>query len=204
VLGTSSKHDDAEIGADVNTSTDGENPVSLCALQRDVACAIVAALLDAGGNTKGRSPVNGASALMLATAANGSVCVKLLLKAGADIRAVDKYEMTALHVAANVNIENTIIAELLLKAGAELDAKDDIGFTPLHMAVQSGNCQCADMLIKSGASVDVKTGEGDSTLMLACKKECSDCVDLLLKAGADKGSGRYKLLHSIASCCSRR
>ena len=61
--------------------------------------------------------------------------IRVLLKAGADIHAVDKNGATALHRA--VRTRSAAAVEFLLESGADPSIKNRPGATPFHLAVQS-------------------------------------------------------------------
>ena len=64
-------------------------------------------------------------------------CVKMILKAGADINTRDENGNTALIKAANDGNES--IVQLLLKEGAKVNIKNNIGKTALYCAVINGH-----------------------------------------------------------------
>ncbi len=105
----------------------------------------------------------GDTALHMAAAAHNAAVVALLLKAGADLEAVNRRGATALHYAADggpgINGWNA-------KAQAETIA----------------------LLCKSGANVEARTKDGVCALHRAVRTRCSLAVAALLAAGADRGA----------------
>ena len=78
--------------------------------------------------------------------------VKVLLKHGANIHAVDNWNQTALHVAAHQNAINA--AKTLLDNGARVNAQSfSRGITPLHIAAGSGLMEMAELLVNRGADL---------------------------------------------------
>ena len=67
-----------------------------------------------------------------------------LLKAGADIHAMDEDSLTALHIAVIENHLETV--KILLEAGAGVNAKDWDGRTPQIYAKQEGYNRVASFL----------------------------------------------------------
>ena len=57
-------------------------------------------------------------------------CLRMLLKAGANIHAPDQYHRTPLHIAADCGHAKVVAA--LLEAGADVNRGDANGETPLH------------------------------------------------------------------------
>ena len=131
----------------------------------------------------------------------------LLLKAGANINAKDKYGNTVLflcerpsvtsillNAGANVNAEdqdkrtplmfakNSEVARILLAAGANINAKDDLG-RPVLMFGRDDTSLIA-FLIHSGADVNLSSNDGTTVLMDAVEFT-PEAVPLFLKAHAD-------------------
>ena len=79
---------------------------------------------------------------------------KRLLKAGADVKAVNAYGVDAMQLAADAS--NTELIELLLKAGADPNSPNPDGETALHLVARAGNLEAARMLLRSGAQVDAR------------------------------------------------
>jgi ankyrin repeat protein len=96
----------------------------------------------------------------------------------------DNYGMTPLHLAANKNV-----AEVLLANKAVVDARDDHGRTPLNWAIQSGRYDVVELLLAKGAEVNAKDDTGRTSLHLAAvnsgHKGRKEVVELLLAKGAD-------------------
>jgi ankyrin repeat protein len=65
-------------------------------------------------------------------------CTELFLKAGADTSVLAQDDTTALHFAAQLN-ENATIVDLLLKVGAAIDAK--VRYWPYTIALGSARRQ---------------------------------------------------------------
>lgn len=107
--------------------------------------------------------------------------VELLIKRGANVKAITTQGLTALHVAATKEI-----AEMLIKNGAVVDAQSFTGDgpTPLFKAV-TRHKSVAEELIKYGANVNQTTSSGDTPLLHATRAKNIGVVDLLIKRGAD-------------------
>jgi ankyrin repeat protein len=78
---------------------------------------------------------------------------RLLIKNGASVSAIDKYEWTPLHVVAKHGYEP--VARLLIEKGANVSATttDCNKWTPLHMATRYGQEAVALLLIQKGTDV---------------------------------------------------
>ena len=67
--------------------------------------------------------------------------VQVLLRAGADINAVDQKGMTALHVARDHRV-----FQALVEAGADITVKDKSGNTPImHITAVRKDCRCFEI-----------------------------------------------------------
>ncbi len=78
--------------------------------------------------------------------------VNLLLQAGANVKAANRYGVTPLHLATSNG--NVAIIGRLLRAGADPDARDASGETLLMIAVRSGNIDSVAALVERGAAVN--------------------------------------------------
>ncbi len=116
---------------------------------------------------------------------NGNTAeAKRLLKAGANVKAVNDYGVTAMQLAADAS--NTELIELLLKAGADANSPNPDGETALHLAARAGNLEAAKMLLRAGAQVDARERFGAQTpLMWAAARRHPELVELLLSRGAE-------------------
>jgi ankyrin repeat protein len=145
-----------EAGADVNArNTLGSSALTWAT--KDVEK--VRLLLDRGAavnvvSTAGRTP------LLVATMHNPSAeVVKLLIAKGADVRAADKLQATALHTAGVAGDVATL--RLLLDARLDVNARDAANFTPLMVAAANGSVDAVLLLLSRGANVNDVSGDGE-------------------------------------------
>ncbi|MBR5521900.1 MAG: ankyrin repeat domain-containing protein [Akkermansia sp.] len=129
------------------------------------------------------------SLLILSAQKNSPECMKLLLKAGADVHARASGYMgeTALHWAAVYGNDRCI--EILLDAGAHVDGDKQNSFgghTPLYYAVDNNRIRCVELLIDAGANVNTTDYRGRKLLSTAMRKGYLQCVKLLKDAGAEE------------------
>ena len=128
---------------------------------------------------------DGTTALHWAVRGDDAEMVKLLLAAGADVKAANRYGVRPLGLAA-VN-GNAALVKLLLAAGADPNATvSDAGETPLMSAARTGRVEPLRLLLSKGASVNVHETEfGETALMWAASENHADAVRLLVEHGAD-------------------
>jgi ankyrin repeat protein/mono/diheme cytochrome c family protein len=108
--------------------------------------------------------------------------LELVLKAGAEVNAVNQEGATALMRAASFEEK----ARMLVAAGAEVKARSKMGNTALHIAArQHGNVRTVGLLLDRGAEVNAANVFGATPLMAAAAAEDPDTVRLLLDRGAD-------------------
>ena len=77
-----------------------------------------------------------------------------LLKAGADLNAIDATKRTFLHHCVLFK-KHDFLREALGISGVFLDAADMHGFTALDVAIADDNRRCAELLKKAGAKAQV-------------------------------------------------
>lgn len=105
-------------------------------------------------NSKDRA---GKTPLMIAIASVAkpeemSVALALVAK-GADVKAKNAYDQTALHIA--IQTGQREIAEALIAKGVDVSGADKSGQTPLSLAMQRNDAEMADLLKKHGAKEPV-------------------------------------------------
>ncbi|HTY93784.1 MAG TPA: ankyrin repeat domain-containing protein [Steroidobacteraceae bacterium] len=128
--------------------------------------------------------VDGTTALMWACYNGDADLVERLIRAGADVSAVNDYGATALQVAAVA--ANPRIIKDLLKAGVNPDSPNAEGQTALMVVARSGNVESAKLLLDAGATVDAREQWGDQTaLMWAAAEGHPEMIRLLAAHHAD-------------------
>lgn len=144
-------------------------------------------LLERGAPVDARVPSTRATALLL-TAEGGFVhCIEPLLRAGADVNAVDAERDTALLVAARRGFSPLVAA--LLESGALVDAANEAGVTPLMAASFFGRVPVMRALLDRGASVSRRDAQRQRTaLHWGAAAGEAGAVAALLAAHADAGA----------------
>src|SRR5580658_10003440 len=156
---------------------------SLAALVRAKDHDGAVALLAKGADGKSQE-VDGTTALMWACYNGDADLVERLIKAGANVAAVNDYGASALQVAA-VLADPRIIKDLL-KAGVNPDSPNPEGQTALMVVARSSNVKYAKLLLDAGATVDAREQWGDQTaLMRAASEAHPEMVKLLTDHHAD-------------------
>ena len=125
--------------------------------------------------------------------------IRILVKQGADVLAVDAQNRTPL-VCAALN-GHSEVARVLLREGADVNARDSSAATPLHAAVINDNVDIARLLLKLKADANAKDKDGSSPMCLAASNGNLQMMDLLLQMGAsvDKNDKRGVSPLEIAS-----
>ena len=131
--------------------------------------------------------------------------ISVLLRAGADIHALDSDDYQPIHRAAEHGTPAMVRA--LLQAGAEVDARAKgyhihygWDWTPLHMAaLYNEDPEVAAALLEAGADLHARGYEGETPLYLAADNDNPAVATRLLQAGADvqaRGSTGWTVLHA--------
>eukprot|EP00474_Spongospora_subterranea_P004632 CRZ05090.1 hypothetical protein [Spongospora subterranea] len=128
--------------------------------------------LDAEGN----------SLLTLACQRGLTLVVSALLKHGASISTVTRFDRSALHVA--VIAGSLGCTQILIEAQSGLNVKDVELHCPLHYAALLNFSSIASALIEADAKINVRDMEGNTPLALAARQGNLDVAVLLLEAGA--------------------
>lgn len=172
--------------------------VPYAALHLAVCCkrwTIVRLLLDAGARTDVHSVYHSRTPLMYAACdakSDGVACTRLLIERGANVRAVDFEDWTAMHFAASH--DNVEAITMLYLAGAEIDARSKTGRTPLSAAAGELACSAVEKLLAFDADPNIADENGWTPLHAAIGAlvdhrndgvpSATAIMDALLSAGA--------------------
>jgi ankyrin repeat protein len=128
---------------------------------------------------------DGMTALHWAAAKDDPEMAKLLIAAGANVKAANRVNaITPLSLACG-NGSAAMIA-ILLQAGADPNAATADGATPLMTAAASGSADAVEILLKHGAQVNAKeSARGQTALMFAAAKNRAAAIQVLLRHKAD-------------------
>lgn len=127
---------------------------------------------------------DGATALHWATHWNDLEIADLLIRAGANVNAVNDFRTAPLSLACTNG--NAVLVERLLKAGANPNAAIATGETPIMTCASTGSADAVRMLIARGADVNAKEPSQNQTpLMWAAAEHHEDVVRTLIEHGAD-------------------
>jgi len=111
--------------------------------------------------------------------------VRMLLEAGANVKAARNGGITALITAAASGYKE--IVSMLLENGSRVDEENDKGATALGWASAQGHNAIVQLLMDRGANINHRTSEnGNTPLLGACSKGQKATVGLLLDNGADR------------------
>jgi uncharacterized protein len=105
--------------------------------------------------------------------------VRLLLEAGADVKAVDPgMKATALHAASYAG--RTEAARLLIEHHIDINKQGPYnGYTALHDAIWQNNIETARVIIEAGANLDLKSNDGETPLQFAKSKHRSEIAAMI-------------------------
>ncbi len=117
--------------------------------------------------------------LIMAAYLGHTEITRLLLEAGADVRAVDTgMKATALHAAAYAG--RTEPARLLIQHGIAIDAQGPYnGYTALHDAIWQNNVETARVIIEAGADLSLRNHEGQTPLEMAKARKRQQIVAMI-------------------------
>lgn len=128
---------------------------------------------------------DGATALHWAAYNDDLEMAKLLLAAGANIRAATREGAITPLFMACTNGNAAMIAEFL-KAGADANSVKSNGTTALMTAASSGSAEAVKVLLDHGANVNAKEStRGQTALMFAAALNRSAVIKVLVAQGAD-------------------
>jgi ankyrin repeat protein len=127
---------------------------------------------------------DGTTALHWAVRHDDPATADALIKAGADVKAANRYGVTPMALAATNG--SAAMIRRLLDAGADPNAANPGGETALMTAARTGKADAVTLLLDRGANVNAKdTGHAQTALMWAVLENHVEMVKLLLARGAD-------------------
>jgi rhodanese-related sulfurtransferase len=167
----------AEAGFAEAYSLDGGYEAWAAALRAEPGAPVPSAELQAFLVARGFPPASvnardkdGATPLMHAVRISTPEIVRELLRAGAELHAVNADGAQALWLACVGEISENI--QLLIDAGAELQHVNATGATPLMFAASSGRAKAVALLLAAGADPLFETELGMSAMDMASTAEC--------------------------------
>jgi ankyrin repeat protein len=176
-----------DANADINYTEEstGDRPLGAAVKSGSRAPEVVKILLEANAEVN-YAGAAGSTPLIDAAVWGHSDTLKLLLDAGADVDAKDKYGYTGLRMAARGNdwwiydeARYLPVLKLLLEAKADVNSS-----APLASAAYGGHSEAVKLLLEAGADVDCKDEEGKSPLSYAISRQDLEMVEILLAANA--------------------
>ncbi len=123
--------------------------------------------------------------------------LRLLIDAGADLRARNGRHETPLHWAVWRRRSERIIATVL-DHGADLDARRDDGRTAYALAIESGQPATAELLARRGATTNLPPI--DRYLQACSAASGAELERLLREPGIQVAAEEYRMLPDVASC----
>jgi uncharacterized protein len=150
------------------------------AVEKKDAAAFRTLIRDSNVNA---AQVDGTTALHWAAYNDDLASAKLLIAAGADAKAANRYGAAPLSLACVTG--DTALVELLLTAGADPNFPLHGGETPLMTAARTGKIEPVKALLARGADVNAKLASGQTALMWAAADGHTAVVEALLAAGAE-------------------
>lgn len=152
---------------------------AICQWQADDGADDVDDLLDLGADV---NRVHGTLLpLHCACMVGDAEIAAILLQRNALVNAIDGYGRSALHYAAERDVD---CLELLIESGAELDIVDTNGDTPLHWAAFKNCVRSMVILLSHGANVNSCDFNHETPLSWAAKKSNLEVVKILLQYNA--------------------
>ena len=146
------------------------------------------------------NPVEGATALWIASTLGYLDFVEELVAHGADIEHTTDSKSSPLHGAASCGHND--VCKFLIEHGANVDQPDELGQTPLTVAATIWSSECVKFLIERGANVNHKDFLGNTPLHahVSTELETIEIMEILIEAGAQNCANNLGYTPAILSC----
>jgi ankyrin repeat protein len=166
------------------TLSAADAPLVVAAKAGDVAAVGAELQKRPGIDVVNAAAVDGSTALHFAVHRDALDIVDLLLGAGANAMAANRYGVTPLSLACTNG--NARIVERLLRAGADPNAALPGGETALMTAARTGEVGVLKALLEAKADVHAReASRGQTALMWAAAEDNAAAIMVLIDAGAD-------------------
>ena len=152
-------------------------------IDTELGTKIVKLLLNSGAHAN-TARIEGETPLLQAIIRNQESAI-LILQAGANPNAINKDNLSVLHLAAqNGHLE--IVERIIAEGQVDLNIVDnDKAQAPIHSAVHNKRYNIVEVLADAGVNLNIKNKEGCGVIGEAIKNNDSQMVKLLLAKGAD-------------------
>ncbi len=169
------------VGKIETRNTKGDNKTFFEAVTKDNV-TVVSAMLKQDKRFLGIRNMMNATPLHVAAKTGKPKCVAALIKAGANVNAVNEQGRTPLHAAATHN--HLDIIKTLIKSGAKVNVRSKNLGTPLHDAAVNGNLEVAKYLLAKGADINATSKRGVTPLTAALTRNRKAVAKLFIDKGA--------------------
>ena len=148
------------------------------------------------------NPIEGGTALYVASTLGYLDFVKELVSRGAIIEHANDSKSSPLHGAATCGHGD--VCEFLIEQGAIVDQQDELGQTPLTVAAVARSKTCVKLLIEKGANVNHRDNFGNTPLHAHVSTELKsiEIMEILIKAGAQNCANNFGFTPAILSSAS--
>ena len=148
------------------------------------------------------NPIEGGTALYVASTLGYLDFVKELISRGAIIEHANYSKSSPLHGAATCGHGD--VCEFLIEKGAIVDQQDQLGQTPLTVAAVARSKTCVELLIEKGANVNHRDNFGNMPLHAYVSTELKsiEILEILIKAGAQNCVNNFGFTPAILSSAS--
>ncbi len=159
--------------------TDTQNPALLEALIKNNSDEVFR-LLSVGASPSSHMSAaeGGGTALMVAILADNRKVASALIEKGADLKALDTLNRSALWLTAmlgNIDIMNQILATP--DGRSTINVRDEkFGFTPLKIVAYRDDRDMVRLLVSNDADANIKDNFGETTSMYCADKKDSACL----------------------------
>lgn len=174
-------------------SVDEQGHTSLMHAAQNGCAGILKMLLSYGADANACTSDRNLTPLIAATKCKQVDCMKLLLKAGANVDYRTSVGSTALHLAVKQHKYWVEGFQILLEGGANVNQLDSDGFPPLAAAIGNVDFVALKFLIGAGAKTNIEKSARSLLAYSIYKSRNLGVVQLLVDAGADVNAMDGKL-----------